>query len=248
MRVLVGCESSGRVREAFAAKGHEAWSCDLLATEKKPTPPPGGWTMLTRHTIKSNVGPGHIIGDVLQVLRFGYPWDLFICHPPCTFIASSGLHWNKRRPGRSEETEKALRFVEALLDFDLPRRVLENPIGAINTRIEEPTQIIQPWWFGDDASKATCLWLKGVPPLKPTNRLPGARGVHPRAHRRANQTASGQNKLTPSPDRWKLRSETYPGIARAMADQWGSACPFCHYAPVFDDLFGCPNCNAEGLK
>ena len=140
-----------------------------------------------------------------------------IAHPPCTYLSVSGLHWNKRRPERAAETEAALDFVRLLLDAPIPRIALENPIGCISTRIRKSTQIIQPWQFGHDASKATCLWLKGVPPLTPTDILPGGKQA-----RRANQTASGQNRLPPSPDRWKLRSLTYPGIAAAMADQWGS--------------------------
>ena len=143
-------------------------------------------------------------------------WDLMVAHPPCTYLCSSGLHWNKRRPGRAEQTEDALRFVLLLLDAPISRIALENPIGCISTRIRKPDQTIQPWQFGDDASKATCLWLKGLPTLVPTNVLP-----LPPSGRWANQTASGQNKLAPSANRWKERSKTYPGIAQAMAEQWG---------------------------
>jgi hypothetical protein len=141
---------------------------------------------------------------------------MMIAHPPCTYLSVSGLHWNKRRPEREQQTEDALRFVRALMDAPIPYICIENPIGCISTRIRKPDQVIQPWQFGHDASKATCLWLKGLPPLQPTNILPGGKQA-----RRANQTASGQNKLGPSPDRWKLRSITYPGIAAAMAEQWG---------------------------
>jgi hypothetical protein len=143
-------------------------------------------------------------------------WDLMIAHPPCTYLSVSGLHWNKRRPERQKQTDEALAFVERLLRARVPMIALENPIGCISSRIRRADQIIQPWQFGHDASKATCLWLKGLPPLKPTDVLPGGRKA-----RRANQTPSGQNKLGPSPDRWKLRSLTYPGIAQAMAEQWG---------------------------
>ena len=192
MRVLVACEFSGTVREAFRAKGHDAWSCDLLPTDVD--------------------GP-HIQGDVLEILSDG--WDLMIAHPPCTYLASSGLHWNTKRPERAQQTEEALRFVLALAEAPIPHIAIENPIGALSTRWRKPDQIIQPWMFGHDASKATCLWLIGLPPLMPTDILLGGR-----AARRANQTASGQNKLPPSPDRWKKRSLTYPGIAAAMAAQW----------------------------
>ena len=194
MRVLVACEFSGAVRDAFMARGHDAMSCDLL-----PSDAPGP----------------HYCGDVRDVIDNG--WDLMIAHPPCTYLAVSGLHWNKRRPGRAKLTEDALEFVQLLLDAPISKIALENPIGCISSRIRKPDQIIQPWQFGHDASKATCLWLKGLPLLQPTDVLPGGHKA-----RRANQTASGQNKLPPSADRWKLRSLTYPGIARAMAEQWGT--------------------------
>lgn len=193
MRALIGCESSGVVRRAFRAQGWDAWSCDLLPADDGDL--------------------HHIQGDVLTILGDG--WDLGIFHPPCTYLASSGLHWNRRRPERQALTEAALEFVRALMTVDFPC-ALENPIGCISTRIRKPDQIIQPWQFGDDASKATCLWLKGLPPLLPTTPGNGDRRT-----RRGNQTPSGQNRLGPSPDRWKLRSITYPGIADAMATQWG---------------------------
>jgi hypothetical protein len=196
MRVLVACEYSGTVRDAFASLGHFALSCDLLPTEK-----PGN----------------HHQGDVRDILNDG--WDLMIAHPPCTYLCSSGLHWNKKRPDRAKLTEEALSFVQLLLNAPISKIALENPIGAISTRIRKPDQTIQPYQFGHDASKATCLWLKGLSPLRPTQ------FVEPRMvdgkKRWANQTDSGQNRLPPSADRWKIRSETYPGIAEAMARQWG---------------------------
>jgi hypothetical protein len=196
MKVLVACEYSGTVREAFRALGHDAMSCDLLPTDRP--------------------GPHHQ-GDVLDVIGDG--WDLMIAHPPCTYLAASGLHWNKRRPERAAQTEQALTFVMSLANAPIARIAIENPIGALSSRWRKPDQIIQPWMFGEDASKATCLWLKGLPMLRATDVLPGG----PTA-RRANQTPSGQNKLGPSPDRWKIRSTTYQGIADAMAQQWGGAC------------------------
>lgn len=196
MRVLVACEYSGTVRNAFIRAGHYALSCDLLPSD-------------------SPIGD-HYQGNVLDILDHG--WDLMIAHPPCTYLCSSGLHWNKRIPDRAQKTEEALEFVQLLLDAPIQKIALENPIGCISTRIRKPDQTIQPYQFGDDASKSTCLWLKGLPPLRPT------KFVEPRVvngkPRWANQTDSGQNRLPPSADRWKIRSETYVGIAEAMVAQW----------------------------
>jgi len=195
MRVLIACEYSGTVRDAFKAKGHDAMSCDLL-----PTDAPGN----------------HYQGDVFDIINDG--WDLMIAHPPCTYLCSSGLHWNKRTLGRQEKTDEALEFVRKLLESPIEKIALENPIGCISTKIRKPSQTIQPWQFGHDASKATCLWLKNLPLLIPTE-LISPRIVNGKK-RWGNQTDSGQNKLPPSEDRWKIRSETYRGIAKAMAEQW----------------------------
>lgn len=191
MKILVACEYSGRVREAFRKLGHDAWSCDLLPADDN--------------------SPYHIQGDVLAILNDG--WDLMVAHPPCTYLASSGLHWNKRIPGREQLTLEALEFIQVLMDAPIEKIAIENPIGRISSAIRKPDQIIQPWQFGEDASKATCLWLKNLPPLQPTDII--------KKERYANQTASGQNKLPPSKDRWKIRSVTYQGIADAIAQQWG---------------------------
>ena len=142
-----------------------------------------------------------------------------IAHPPCTYLTVSGLHWNKRQPERAAMTEEALEFIQLLLSVDIPRIALENPVGCISSRIRKPDQIIQPYNFGHDASKRTCLWLKGLPILRDTGPLIAPRIVDGKP-RWANQTDSGQNKLAPSDDRWKLRSTTYTGIAAAMAAQW----------------------------
>lgn len=197
MRVLIACEFSGTVRDAFAAAGHDAMSCDLLPTTK----------------------PGeHYQGDIRDLL--GQAWDLMIAHPPCTYLCSSGLHWNKRRPERVSLTEEALDFVRLLLDAPIPRIALENPVGCISTRIRPYDQMIQPYEYGHNASKKTCLWLKNLPPLRPTQFIePRMVNGKPRW---GNQTDSGQNKLPPSADRWAIRSETYEGIAEAMAAQWGN--------------------------
>jgi hypothetical protein len=196
MKVLIACEHTGVVRDAFLAAGHEAVSCDLLPTEAP--------------------GP-HYQGDVFDILEAG--WDLLIAHPPCTYLCSSGLHWNHRRPGRQMKTDEALVFVRRLFDAPVPRIAIENPMGRIGSAIRKADQTIHPHQFGHDASKATCLWLKGLPLLQPTQHV-APRMVNGRP-RWANQTDSGQNRLPPSADRWKLRSATYPGIASAMADQWG---------------------------
>lgn len=192
MRVLIACEYSGTVRDAFKALGHEALSVDLL-----PTDNPGQ----------------HYQGDIIEFIKHNPGWDLMIAHPPCRYLSASGLHWNKRIAGRDKLTLESLEFVNLLFDAPIPKIVLENPIGRINTAIRKPDQIIQPWMFGEDASKSTCLWLKGVSKLEATNVI--------KKDRYANQTPSGQNKLGPSLDRWKIRSKTYQGIAEAMANQWG---------------------------
>jgi hypothetical protein len=254
MKVLVACEFSGTVRDAFIRKGHNAMSCDLLQTESP--------------------GP-HYQGDVRDILNDG--WDL-VAHPPCTYLSVSGMHWTARGLRDPQLTENALEFVRLLLDAPIPRIALENPVSVISSRIKKPTQVIQPWWFGEDASKKTCLWLNNLPRLAPSE----ATIVPPKGYRRVvlacelplcdcceepycqkcdehygdcscpgphqddiyeyrtidgmefaapigaagkpiwgNQTASGQNKLGPSPDRWKIRSKTYQGVADAMAEQWG---------------------------
>lgn len=199
MKVLVACEFSGMVREAFRGNGHDAWSNDLLPTEDG-----------SRY---------HIIGNALEVLQEG--WDLMIAHPPCTYLSVSGLHWNTRIPGRAEKTEDAIHFVEQLMAAPIERWAIENPIGILSTRIRKPDQIIHPWQFGHRESKATCLWLKNLPLLQPTEIIaPAAYQANGRP-RWDNQTPTGQNKLGPSPDRGHLRSITYRGIAEAMGDQWG---------------------------
>lgn len=182
MRVLVGCEFSGAVREAFRKRGHDAWSCDLLDAEDE--------------------SQFHIKGDLLQVLNNG--WDLAVFHQPCTHLAVSGARWFK---DKVNEQKEALEFVRILLNAPIKQIALENPISIISSRIRKPDQIIQPYMFGHGETKATCFWLKNLPLLVPTNLVEGRQA---RVHR-----------LPPSPDRWKERSRTYPGIAAAMAQQWG---------------------------
>ena len=163
-------------------------------------------------------GPGpHYQGDVRDII--GQGWDLMVAHPPCTYLSVSGMHWTKRGLRDPQLTEDALAFVRLLMDAPVPRIAIENPISVISSRIRKPDQIIHPYQFGHDASKATCLWLKGLPPLQPTQTIE-PRIVNGRK-RWGNQTDSGQNRLSPSPDRWKLRSATFAGIAQAMAVHWG---------------------------
>lgn len=192
MKILIACEFSGIVRTAFQQNGHDAWSCDLLSSDL----------------------PGqHIQADILSVLDKG--WDMMIAHPPCTYLCSSGLHWNTKMPKRQQKTIEAILFVQSLMYANIPMIAIENPIGCLSTQIRKPDQIIQPWQFGHPESKSTCLWLKNLYKLTPTNILTKEGKYW------ANQTPTGQNKLGPSPDRWKLRSVTYKGIAEAMANQWG---------------------------
>jgi site-specific DNA-cytosine methylase len=190
MKVLVACEFSGTVRDAFRARGHDALSCDLLPTEAE--------------------GP-HYEGDVRDILDYG--WDLMVAHPPCTHLAVSGARWFK---DKQVEQKEALDFVKLLLAAPIERIALENPVSIISTHVRKPEQIIQPWQFGHPEAKKTCLWLKNLPPLEYTNVL-----ELPESGRWDNQTPSGQNKIGPSPDRWKLRSKFYTGVAEAMAEQWG---------------------------
>ena len=197
MKVLIACEYSGRVRDAFLAAGHDAMSCDILPTDV--------------------AGP-HYQGDVRDIINDD--WDLMIAHPPCTYLSVSGMHWTTRGLRDPQLTEDALDFVRLLLDAPIERIALENPVSVISSRIRKPDQIINPYEFGHDASKKTCLWLKNLTPLKPTNMIE-PRIINGRK-RWGNQTDSGQNKLAPSADRWKIRSETYEGIAAAMASQWGA--------------------------
>lgn len=184
MKVLVACEYSGRVRDAFSDRGHFAMSCDMMDSESKRGI--------------------HYRGDVTDILDWG--WDLMICHPPCTHLAVSGA---KHFPAKIELglQQEALEFVVTLLNAPIPKICLENPVSVISSLIQKPDQIIQPWMFGHGETKKTCLWLKGLSPLVPTNIVDGREA---RIHR-----------MSPGPDRWKERSRTYQGIADAMASQWG---------------------------
>ncbi|HRE32779.1 MAG TPA: hypothetical protein PLD88_12445 [Candidatus Berkiella sp.] len=183
MKVLIGCEYSGIVRQAFRLRGHDAWSCDLLESDDN--------------------SDYHIVGDVRLLLN--QAWDLAIFHPPCTHLAVSGARYfnEKQKDGRQQE---ALNFVRQLLNSPINRIALENPISIISSHIRKPDQIIHPWQFGHGETKSTCLWLKNLPLLQPTNIVDGREN---RVHR-----------MPPSPNRWKERSRTYQGIAEAMAEQF----------------------------
>ena len=204
MRVLVACEYSGAVRDAFIREGHNAMSCDILPTDSE--------------------GP-HYLGDVLDIINDG--WDLMVAHPPCTYLAVSGNRWlyNKdksRNEERWENRKLALDFVRTLLDSPIEKIALENPVSVISSEIRKPDQIIQPWQFGDEAQKTTCLWLKNLPSLKPTKVVGKGEFVtfksgkkHPAWY------AEAFSKAKTQAERQKLRSKTFQGIADAMAKQWG---------------------------
>ena len=192
MRVLIACEYSGTVRDAFADRGHDAWSCDLLP---------------------SDTAGNHYQGDVRDILDD--EWDLMIAHPPCTHLAVSGARWFKDK--QSEQAE-ALDFVRLLLDAPIPKIALENPVSIISSKIRKPNQIIQPYEYGHEATKTTCLWLKNLPPLMPTNIV----GKGKRHVTKSGKSLPEWYNLPPSADRWKIRSTTFSGIAEAMANQWGS--------------------------
>ena len=196
MKVLVACEYSGIVRDAFAAKGHDAWSCDILPTES-----PGN----------------HFQGDILEHLDKG--WDLMIAHPPCTHLAVSGARWFTEGKKPWSLQEDALDFVRKLLDAPIDKIALENPVSVISTKIRKPNQIIQPFQFGHDVSKKTCLWLKNLPNLKPTKIVkPDIVLVNGKKMSRMHY----ESFKLPSKERSKVRSKFYTGIAQAMADQWGT--------------------------
>lgn len=200
MRILIACEFSGVVREAFRKRGHDAWSCDLLPSLDN--------------------SPFHIQNDVIPLLKD--KWDLMIAFPPCTYLTVSGIHWNYKIPNRNKETSDALDFVYQLMyNNNIPKIAIENPVGIISTRIQKPDQIIQPWQFGHPESKRTCLWLKNLPLLIPTNILTPTKFQTSGKPQWDNQTPSGQNKLGKSKIRSTIRSLTYQGIADAMANQWG---------------------------
>lgn len=203
MKVLIACEYSGRVREAFKAKGHDAWSCDLLETEQ----------------------PGqHIVGDVLEILGGGF--DMLIAHPPCTYLANSGVSWFKRDPSRMDKMKLAAAFFLKLLNCSIPKRVIENPIMhkyAFEIIKRRQDQVIQPWMFGHKEQKATGLWLNNVNPLQTNEGLPIFQpdSTKEAMLKQPKNVTQRLHYLPPSPDRWKERSRTYQGIANAMAEQWG---------------------------
>ena len=195
MKVLIACEYSGIVREAFKAKGHEAWSCDLLPTEI----------------------PGkHHQGDVFDIINDG--WDLMVAHPPCTYLSNSGVSWLHKDKSRWAKMEGGAMFFKKLLEAKIEMKAIENPIMhkyAKEIIGRKQTQMVQPWMFGHPESKATCLWLEGLPPLKETNNVKEEMLKLPDSQRQR------LHYLPPSPDRWKERSRTFQGIADAMAQQWG---------------------------
>lgn len=200
MRVLVACEFSGIVRDAFAARGHNAWSCDLFPSER---------------------GHPHYQCSIEHILSCKHEWDLMIAHPPCTFLTIAANKWMKpeyesKYPTRKQDREDAAKFFMDLYNAPIAKVCVENPIGVMSTMFRKPDQVIQPWMFGHGETKATCLWLRGLPKLIPTHakndmfQEPEPKEREQRLHR-----------LPPGPDRWKERSRTFQGIANAMAEQWG---------------------------
>lgn len=206
MRILIACEYSGRVREAFRKLGHDAWSCDLLPSDDN--------------------SPYHIQGDVLEQLNKG--WDLMIAHPPCTYLTNAGVSWLYRKEGRWGQMREGAEFFKLLLNAPIPKIAVENPIMhkyAVEIIGRRQDQVIQPWMFGHMEQKATCLWLKGLPLLKPTNNVKEEMLKLPKT------VSQRLHYLSPSKDRWKIRSETYQGIADAFASQWNTIppCGMCFY-------------------
>jgi hypothetical protein len=212
MKVLIACEYSGAVRDAFIKQGHDAMSCDLL-----PTDVPGP----------------HYQGSVTDILNDG--WDLMIAHPPCTYLAVSGNRWLYNKDGSKNEERwanrrEALDFVRLLMDAPIKRIAVENPVSVISSEIRKPDQIIQPWQFGDEAQKTTCLWLKNLPKLKPTKIVGKGEIVTFKSGKRMSKWMCEAFRL-PKAERQKLRSKTFQGIADAMAEQWGrKLCPL-HQLP-----------------
>lgn len=203
MKVLVACEFSGTVREAFKKKGHDAWSCDLEKTDI----------------------PGNHIQDNVEN-HLNKNWDLIIAHPPCTYLTVTGNKWFKdeykdRFPTRQEDRKKAIEFFMLFVKSKSPKVVIENPIGIMSTQYRKPDQIIQPYHFGHEATKSTCLWIKGLPLLKPTNIVSKGEFITYKSGKRMTKWYADAAKLKPK-ERAKIRNKTFPGIAEAMADQWGN--------------------------
>lgn len=192
MKVLIACEFSGTVKNAFSRLGHDAYSCDLLPSEQSGK---------------------HITGDVMTVLDDG--WDLMVAFPPCTHLACSGARWFKNK---QKEQEEAIAFVRALLGAPIHKIALENPVGIISSRIRKPDQIVQPWMFGDPFTKTTCLWLKGLPKLIPTKIVDKGKIQVVKSGKKLPEWYSNAKK----DERWKIRSKTFSGLADAIANQWGA--------------------------
>lgn len=205
MHILIACETSATIANAMRENGHDVWTCDILPAQNPAD---------QKHHFQCDIFDGIL----------ALPWDMVIAHPPCTYLSSSGQRWHKVQPERYGMMMDALAFVEALWaeTEHVPKVCIENPIGRLSTLWMKPSQIVQPYQYGDDASKSTCFWLKGLPCLT------GTQYVEPRiidykgkpAKRWANQSPCGAQSLPPTADRWQIRSNTYPGIAAAMADQW----------------------------
>jgi hypothetical protein len=202
MKVLIACEFSGTVRDAFTKLGHDAWSCDL-----EPTETPGN----------------HYQGDVMNIINEG--WDLMVAHPPCTYLTVTGNKWMKeeykdRFPTRKQDRQDAINFFMQLVNANIPKIAIENPIGIMSTHYRKPDQIIQPYHFGHEASKSTCLWLKNLPLLKPTNIVSKGEFVVYKSGKRMTKWYADAASLSPK-ERAKIRNKTFQGVADAIASQWG---------------------------
>ena len=200
MKVLIACEFSGVMRRAFRALGHDAWSCDLLPA--------------------ADDSEFHSRDDIFDFIEHTASWDLMIAHPPCTYLCNSGVRWLHEKPGRWQAMADGVAFFNRLWELPIPKMAIENPVmhkWAKHLLIPQRSQIVQPWWFGDEAFKATGWWLRGLPPLLPTNKL-----VPPKPGTDEHKRWSKVHRASPSPTRWAERSATYPGLAAACAAQWGA--------------------------
>ena len=228
MRILIACEFSGVVRNAFSLLGHDAWSCDLRPTKNPIQPSP--------NAKNPNVGipAQHIRGDVTSVLNDG--WDMMIAFPPCTFLCTMGIWWNHKRPTRWQKTFEAMEFVTTLWNAPIPHIAIENPVGYLNSHWQKPNQVTYPWQHGHEANKDICLWLHGLPTLRPTKLV--SKGKFYRK-KNGSRISAWSHQKSGGPQRAEIAATTFSGVASAMAHQWGN--PFFFQPPLFETLTGVHN-------